>query len=277
MAQLFPFRALRPAPSTNPPPASRLCRLRRRQHRGSTRARDKRAAELSARDAIRSRSAARHESVCDDRVYAQGRREFRRAQGRRTHGDGRRAVALSLSAAHGVARASWSGGMFFRRRIRSRPDQEARKDPPGQRGRPHATRHRSARANRRGVSDVPRVRCGERSSRPASRPATPLYGFVAGRHLARIVARRRRATPTRSCTRSPSCRRCTSRTDTIARRARRARAPPMRSAAARQNRDVHRRGVSGFGDADPAMQPRGEGSGGPDAGIAISRGAEGAR
>ena len=155
MSALFPFRALRPAPERRRP--RRVGAVRRRQHRRGARARRRQPAQLSARDALGDRSAAGHHPVRRRGVRAGGA-ELRGAQARRAARPGRRAVALSLSAARwAITSRRACAGCFSVDEYEQRPHQEAREDAQGQGRRPHAAHRRAARADGRRVPDLSRA------------------------------------------------------------------------------------------------------------------------
>ena len=83
------------------------------------------------------------------------------------------AEPVRLPPAHGRARADRRGGLLLGRRVRPRPDQEAREDAARQGRRPHAPHPDAARADRAGVPHLPRL--GTRSTPSVAR------GLDAGR------------------------------------------------------------------------------------------------
>ena len=213
------------------------------------------------------RSTCRRRRSARRRGLRTGRRELsRRLQGRRAARRRRRAELLRLPPAHGRARADGRGGVLLDRRVRSRPDQEAREDAARQGRRPHAPHAGDWRADRPGVPDLSRLAGGRRRRARASTPATPLFDFIAPDGVRHECG---------------GCRRPRTRRSSTAFAAvpalyiadghhRAASAGAHASGAARRDgagraRSRPGRGVPRQPDAGPALQPRGAGPARPDA------------
>ena len=95
-------------------------------------------------------------------VYERAQQNFARAEGT-VAGPRGGAVGLLLPSPNGAARADRTRRVLLARRVRPRHHQEARTHAARQGRRPHAPHDRARRADRPGVSDLPRV--GRRRSR----------------------------------------------------------------------------------------------------------------
>ena len=91
-------------------------------------------------------------------VYDRRARELRAAAARGAARGRGRAGALLLPPADGRPRADGRRRLLLGRRIRSRPDQEARADAARQGRRPHAAHQHAPRADRSGVPHLSRLR-----------------------------------------------------------------------------------------------------------------------
>ncbi len=176
--------------------------LRCRQHRRSAGARGRRPAELSPRHALRNRSAARYRSVLRRRCTTRARQNFQALRDRAPLVDGRRAGAVLLSSADGIARTDRHRRLLLGRRIRPRHHQEARAHAARQGRRSHASHRQPARADGRRVPDLPRRRGRGRdcAARDGGGAAVRLHG--GRRRAAHDLARRTPATRRRSSRRS---------------------------------------------------------------------------
>ena len=279
MALIHPFRALRPD--------ARQCRLRllrsvrRRQHRRSPRARRGQSAQLSARDPVRDRSAARRGSLFAARVYEKARENFdalRETRAARRRG---RAGAVSLPAADGrrTSRPAWPAASrststssdVIKKHERTRRDKEDDR-----------TRHMIELRAQTGVVFLTYAAVAARRCHRAARvtAGAPLFDFTARRRRAahHLDGRRRgdAASSSTAFAQIPALYIA----DGHHRAASAARARPSCGSARRRRArrgHLHRRGVPRQPGADPALQPhRSSDLAGRTAG-AVPRGASRAR
>ncbi len=220
MPSVFPFRALRPTPEV----ASRVAAV---PYDVVT---TEEARELAAGNPLSFLHVSRPEldlphetNPYADVVYEAAQRNFAQLVASAPLVYEERAQPLSLPAADGRPRADRRRRLLFGRRVRPRPDPEAREDAEGQGRRPHAAHRRSARPDR---SRVPHV-SGRAGHQRRGRRGVDRYAAV------RLHGRRWRAAhdlacpgrrwPTAGARCLRTCRCSTSPTATIAPPARRGR------------------------------------------------------
>ena len=242
MAVIRPFRALRPAREQRR--RRLLGPLRRRQHRGSAAARRRQSAQLPARHALGDRSARRHRSVLGARSTRRRARTSRRCAPARRSWSKTSRRSTSTACAWAATSRPASPRCFsvdeyeqdvIKKHERTRRDKEDDR-----------TRHiiELARADRRRVPDLPRVG-RHRSAVPRRHGRRAALRLPRRRRRApHDLAGARRARPPRWWTPSRGSRRCTLPTGTIARRARRARAPSCGGRGDAGGRHLHRGRVS---------------------------------